>query len=128
MKHAFDELSEITLFSDRKFLTRLRGAASLDMKQHLLRFREAFTIKDAQHWCSMASVAKAFSTASLGCGACIGLIGVLLSKRWLPRWAAEAYVVQKYNVDSNHTHTSAFLNVLTIRATSSRQGFSHFFF
>ena len=114
--HAFDELSEITLFSDRKFLARLRGAASVDMKQHLLCYREAFTVTDAQHWCSMASVAKAFSFASLGCGACIGLMGVLRSKLWLPRWAAEASVV-KNAMWTAVTHTPAFLNVLTIRAT-----------
>ena len=38
VKHAFDELSEITLFSDSKFLTGLRGGAT-SMRQQLLNLK-----------------------------------------------------------------------------------------
>ena len=110
VKHAFDELSEITLFSDSKFLGGLRGASVIDvttgiplclshmrstakikgisMRDQLHNFREAFTLEDARARCRMVSH-KAFSFASMGCGACIGLMGVLRSGLWKPRWAAE---------------------------------------
>ena len=89
VKHAFDELSEITLFSDSKFLGGLRGASVIDvttgiplcvshmrstakikgisMRDQLHNFREAFTLEDARARCRMVSH-KAFSFAQRAVG------------------------------------------------------------
>ena len=139
VKHAFDELSEITLFSDSKFLGGLRGASVIDvttgiplcvshmrstakikgisMRDQLHNFREAFTLEDARARCRMVSH-KAFSFASMGCGACIGLMGVLRSGLWKPRWAAEV-ILCKNQMWRSDTQTLAFFNVLLIKLSAA---------
>ena len=47
VKHAFDELSEITLFSDNTFLTGLRGGAT-SMRQQLLNLKGTNLDKDSK--------------------------------------------------------------------------------
>jgi site-specific DNA-cytosine methylase len=96
----------------------VQAKASKPMRQQLLEYREAFTLQDAQQWCIACCLVAAFSFASLGCGACIGLMGVLRSKLWRPRWAAEAVAV-KNAMWTAITNTPAFMDVVMIRVTQA---------
>ena len=86
------------------------------MRQQLFEFLEALTVQDAQQWCIAGCLVAAVSFASLGCGACIGLMGVPRSELWRPRCAAEALSV-KNAMWTAITHTPAFMDVLMIRVT-----------
>lgn len=112
VKNAFSELSPIRLFSEKKMLLATRGSQFPSMRQRLYAFRESFTVSDAMARCK-ATLNKALSFASLGSGGCIGLMGVLRTAIWRPRWGAEAVSV-KADMWEGLTDTPCFSDVLLL--------------
>jgi hypothetical protein len=76
-------------------------------------FREAFTIDQAKEHCRDAKL-HALSFASLGSGGCIGLQGVLRTRRWMPRWGAENVAVKR-QMWGAVTAALSFADVLLIK-------------
>ena len=57
------------------------------MAEKLRDWREAFTVQDAMQWCRSSE--PAYSFASFGCGALIGLMGTLRTRMWRPKFGVE---------------------------------------